>query len=488
MSRAEAQRPFTRRGEYVITFIKEVIHIKKVELSMEQESKYKAIKALVEKKGNKQRVALKLGISVRQVNRLIHVYQEKGKAGFIHGNTGRSPSLKVNEETRVKVVKLYKEKYEGANFRHFTELLDRNEGIHLSDVTVTKLLESEQIFSPKVTKKKKRRVLKQLEAQKAAAKTNKEAAKIQTNIVSLQQAHPRRPRSTYFGELLQMDASPHKYVAEQVWHLHIAVDDCSGTITGAYFDTEETLNGYYHVLYQTLQNYGIPYRFLTDNRSVFVYKKKNSASPDEDAHTQFAYACSQLGISIETTSVPQAKGRVERYNATLQSRLPVELKLAGITTIDAANEFLKSYLKELNMKFALPLDGIKSVFEKQPEPEKTNMILAVLTQRTMDAGNCIRFKNKFYRLLNKAGNPVLYTKGTQVLVIEAFDGNRYCTVGDDIRFMEEVPEHYDKSRDMDPDYELPTPKPRYIPPMNHPWRLSNYLAFRKARHPESETA
>ena len=141
----------------------------------------------------------------------------------------------------------------------------------------------------------------------------------------------------------------------QIWHLHVSIDDSTGTVTGAWFDTQETLNAYYHVLHQTLMNHGIPYKIFTDRRTVFTYKKKNSPSIDEDTYTQFAYACKQLGIQLESSSIPQAKGRVERLNQTLQSRLPVELRLRGITTIDAANEFLNSYIKEFNEKFSLPL-------------------------------------------------------------------------------------------------------------------------------------
>ena len=85
------------------------------------------------------------------------------------------------------------------------------------------------------------------------------------------------------------------------------------------FDTQETLNGYYHVFHQILTTYGIPYKFFTDRRTVFTYKKKNSPSIDEDTYTQFAYACKQLGVELGSSSVPQAKGRVERLNQTLQS-------------------------------------------------------------------------------------------------------------------------------------------------------------------------
>ena len=82
-------------------------------------------------------------------------------------------------------------------------------------------------------------------------------------------------------------------------------------------------------------NHGIPYKIFTDRRTVFTYKKKNSPSIDEDTYTQFAYACKQLGIQLESSGIPQAKkGRVERLNQTLQSRLPVELRLRGITTME----------------------------------------------------------------------------------------------------------------------------------------------------------
>ena len=198
----------------------------------------------------------------------------------------------------------------------------------------------------------------------------KEADAIQTNLVAVEDAHSRRPRSAYFGELLQMDATPHEWIPGEIWHLHLAIDDATSRVVGAYFDTQETLKGYYRVFHQILTTYGIPYKFFTDRRTVFTYKKKNSPSLDEDTYTQFAYACKQLGVELESSSVPQAKGRVERLNQTLQSRLPIELRLAGISTIDAANEFFHSYIKEFNEKFSLPLHGIKPVFEMQPDNEK----------------------------------------------------------------------------------------------------------------------
>lgn len=129
------------------------------------------------------------------------------------------------------------------------------------------------------------------------------------------------------------------------------------------------MKGYYNVYAQILRKYGIPYKFFTDRRTVFTYKKKNAPDIGEDVCTQFAYACKQFGTAIEYSSVPQAKGRVERMFESLQSRLPVELRLAGITDVDAANEFLDHYIDEFNARFALPVNSIKSVFETQPSEE-----------------------------------------------------------------------------------------------------------------------
>jgi hypothetical protein len=450
---------------------------------MDEQKKYEVIKSLADHPdGNKTRAALTLGCTRRHINRMLAGYLHQGKSYFIHGNRGRKPATTIPEETRRQVVDLYRSKYYDANFRHYSELLESHEHIRISESSVAKILESEYILSPKVTKAKQKRIRKELAAKKKAAKTQKEICAIQTNLVAVEDAHSRRPRCAYFGELEQMDATPYEWVPGEIWHLHLAIDDATGTLTGAWFDIQETLDAYYHVFHQILTTYGIPYKFLTDRRTVFTYKKKNSPSVDEDTYTQFAYACKQLGVELESTSVPQAKGRVERLNQTLQSRLPIELRLAGIATIDAANEFLKSYLKEFNEKFALPIQSSKSVFEKQPKDEKINLILAVLTERTIDCGHAIQFKNNHYRLLDSKGHQVHYRKGTKAMVIQAFDSNLFCCVNDrDIYALEPIPQNAEKSKELDPDYQEPTKPKSYIPQMNHPWRRSAFKKFIKTQ-------
>lgn len=153
-----------------------------------------------------------------------------------------------------------------------------------------------------------------------------------------------------------MDGSIHLWFGKKKACLHLAADKATNTIVGAYFDWQETLNGYYHIFKQILENYGIPTKFRTDNRTVFNYQflNEDKRTSDKDVLTQFGYACKHFGINLETTSVSQAKGLIKRDNGTFQDRLVSELRLNNITTIDAANKYLiEVFVPKFNSKFAL---------------------------------------------------------------------------------------------------------------------------------------
>jgi hypothetical protein len=305
----------------------------------------------------------------------------------------------------------------------------------------------------------------------------REEKEIARKLVMIEDAHPRRPRCANFGEELQMDASVFPWFGGLNSQLHAAIDDATGMVTGAYFDWQETLRGYYNVVHQTIIRHGIPYKFRTDRRTVFEYKLTGSARAEEDTCTQFAYACKQLGVHIETTSIPQGKGRIERLFQTLQGRLPILFRLAGVTTIEAANEFLSSYIDEFNAQFALDHHAIPSVFEMQPTEEKINLILAVLTQRTVDAGHSVKFKGTYYKTIGSDAEQVCLAKGTKGLVIKAFDGNMFFSAADKVMALVEIPSHRQASAEFSPDAAPKEKKPPYIPPASHPWRTSTFGNF-----------
>jgi transposase len=450
---------------------------------MNELEKYETIKSLADCDGNKLRAAARLGCTVRTVNRMLAGYKEKGKEHFVHGNRGRKPARTIPDRERQLIADLYRTKYFDANFKHFTELLASEEGICVSAGTTRNILMKERLLSPKATRKTKRRIKKELETKKAAAKTKKEAAAIQNAIISVEDAHPRRPRCVNFGEMLQTDACSHNWFGKEKSTLHIAVDDATGMIVGAFFDAQETLEGYYNVFYQILTDYGIPYMFFTDRRTVFEYKSKAEADkkPETDTFTQFAYACKRLGVEIKTSSVPQAKGRVERMFQTLQGRLPVLMRLAGVTTVERANAFLNHYIKEHNAKFALTSYNIPSVFEKQPDPEKINLTLAVLAPRKVDAGHSVRFENKYFKTVARSGIEACFRKGTDGLVVKAFDKRLFFCVGEEVYALEEIPLHERESKNFGPQKPVEPPKPRYVPPMSHPWKRKSFETYLKSR-------
>lgn len=249
--------------------------IRKVDLNMKENDKYTTIKKLVEINGNKKRAAIRLDCSVRHVNRMVNGYRAKGKEFFIHGNKGRKPINCFSEETRRKIIDLYQTKYHGANFTHYAELLAAYEGISISPSTINTILMAEHILSPKACRVTKKRVkMELLEKQESSNLSTDDKLEIDRSIIAIEDAHPRRPRCAYFGEMIQMDASLHFWFGNTKSQLHIAIDDSTGAIVGGYFDEQETLKGYYNVLNQILVEYGIPYMLFTDRRTVFEYKQK----------------------------------------------------------------------------------------------------------------------------------------------------------------------------------------------------------------------
>ena len=453
--------------------------MRKVVLTMKEQEKYEMIKSVVDHDGNKKRAALALDLTLRTINRLITGYKRFGKEFFSHKNKGRKPIFAITDKDRKRIIGLYNKKYYDASYQFFTELLAREEGIHVSVSTVRNILMSEYILSPIAKKATVRRVKKELEEKISEPISKRKKAVIERKLVDIEDAHPRKPRCANFGEELQMDASQHMWFGNSFSHLHAAIDDATGTLTGAYFDTQETLKGYYNVFSQTLKRHGIPYKFRTDKRTVFEYKRVGATKVEEDVYTQFSYACKQLGVYLDPTSIPQGKARIERFFGTMQRRLPILLRLAGATNIEAANEFLNSYIDEFNTQFALDQNGIPSVFEKQPSDEKINLTLAVLTERTVDEGHSLKFYGKYYRPLMNDGSPVFFTKGTRGLLIKALDGNLFFSAHDMVAALEEIPFREAVSKEFSPKVAPATKekKSRYIPSATHPWRLAGFKKF-----------
>ena len=472
----------------------EVEEMKEVKLRMNEQEKYEVIKELVDHNGNKNRASQKLGLSRRQIDRLIIIYKEKGKSGFIHGNRSKKPVNTLDKSISEDIILLYKNKYYDFNFSHFKEFLKKDENIDVSYDFIYKNLTKAGILSPKARKKTKREYAKKKLLQEKKinlAMSDEQIEHIVNHEIALEDSHPRGEKPKYFGEIIEQDGSIHLWFGETKTCLHLAIDKATSTIVGAHFDKQETLNGYYHVLYQILTNYGIPYKFITDNRTVFNYMSLNpdKRTSDKDVLTQYGYACKQLGIELETTSVSQAKGLIERTNGTFQGRLVQELRLNNITTIDKANEYLINvFVPYFNQKFALDYKKFESVFESSPSLEKINYTLAILTPRKIDNGNAIKFKNKYYQPYIDNELKCFLPK-TECLVIETFNGNLFVTIDENVYNLKELERNQRFSKEFDQeDNNQIKEKNIYRPPMSHPFKLQSFLRQMEKSHKQHQYA
>ena len=469
-----------------------VMNMRKVELRMNEQMKYEVIKDLVDHNGNKNKASRKLGLSRRQIDRLIVKYQENGKSAFVHGNRSRKPVSTLDKAISEDIILLYKNKYQGWNFKHFHEWLVEKENVKVSYKFVYNVLTKEGILSPKARKKTKREFAKKKLLQEKKINLAMSEEQIETIIsheIALEDSHPRGEKPKYFGEIIEQDGSIHNWFGERKACLHLAIDKATSTIVGAYFDTQETLNGYYHVLYQILTNYGIPYKFFTDNRTVFNYMSLNpdKRTSDKDVLTQYGYACKQLGIELETSSVSQAKGLIERTNGTFQGRLVNELKLHGITTMEEANKYLLDvFVPDFNRRFAMDYSKFQSVFETSPSKEKINYTLAVLTPRKIDNGNSIKYYGKYYQpYLN--GELKCFMPKTECLVIKAFNGELLVTIDEQVFELKELSRNKKISKEFDEVIEKKEKK-KYIPPMSHPWKLASFKKQQQKSHYQHQYA
>ncbi|MDF9867853.1 transposase [Bacilli bacterium PM5-3] len=446
--------------------------MKGVILTVNENKKYKCIKSLVDNNGNKYRASVELGVSPRTINRYIKKYKQFGKAAFRHKAHDLKPANTIDENIKQTIIELFNTKYTGFNFKHFNEFLNSNENIIISYSALYNLLTNAGFISKKARRKTKRNH----KSNKSIIKLDSVSDEVITidNEIPIHDCHPRQERAKYFGEIIQMDASQHLWFGDTKAHLHLAIDDATGKILSAFFDKQETLKGYYTLLYQILLNYGIPYMFLTDNRTIFNYNSLKYKKLDKDTFTQFSFACSLLGTDIETTSIPQSKGKVERSFNTHQDRLISELNLMNITTIEEANMFLEPYIEKHNKLFSLPINNIKSVFEKQPNIDEINCILATRYERTIDKGNSIKFFNKYYQPYDKSKLITLAPK-SKCMVIKSFDGTLYLECGTKTYQLFEVKKNKEISKRIDTakcNIEEVNKSKAHTPNADHTWKHS----------------
>lgn len=280
-----------------------------------------------------------------------------------------------------------------------------------------------------------------------------------------------RERRAHFGELVQLDGSHHRWFEARAGKccLMNMVDDARGT-TLSLLAEEETIFAAMSLLWQWIDRYGIPQSLYTDKKNVYVVDEKTrqiAADSGLEVLTQFGRACRQLGIEIITAHSPAAKGRVERNHSTYQDRLVKELRLAGISTIEAANEFLQGgYCDQLNEKFAVAPRSAAD-YHRSARGYDLASIFCIEEERAVTADLIVRFANQYYQLqpLHKAA----IGKGA-VRVQRYLNGELHFRYGErelQYTLLPERPQPAVKQKLRKRAVDL---REKYVPPTGHVWR------------------
>lgn len=346
----------------------------RISLTREELKRYTVVKQVMDQILTTKEAAQLLGVSSRQVFRLKNKVIQKGEEGVIHCNRGRQPAHALSNQLKEKVVSfLTSETYHNCNDYHLADLLTQYEGIDISPSTVRRIRQGAQIKP----KKKRRR----------------------------QQAHRPRERRPQAGALIQMDASPHRWLEDRAepMSLHAAIDDATGKIVAAVFRSQEDLKGYFMITQQLIEQEGIPMSLYSDRHSIFKSRNETQTVEQELAGepvplTQFGEALKELGITHTKAMTPQAKGRVERLFQTLQDRWVIELRIRNINTIEEANQILPALIDHHNQQFEVEPRESESAFVPLGEGQSLERILCYREKRTLGSGETIAFQGKTYKI------------------------------------------------------------------------------------------
>lgn len=379
-----------------------------------------------------------LGISYRQAKRTWARYQEQGDAGLTHRLRGRASNRHVPPIRKEQALELYREKYAGYGPTLAAECLDRDDGLVVPVSTLRSWLSSAELWRPQRRRKLHRR---------------------------------RRPRREHYGELLQMDGSHHDWFEGRrgTAVLMVMIDDATGRIFARFFENES-----WHSAAATLRRYtgrhGLPRALYVDRHGI--YRADWEPTPDQlfagiDPKTQFGRAMHELDVELIQAHSPQAKGRVERVNRTLQDRLVKELARAGISDLEGANRFLEeTYLSRFNQQFGRSA-AKEADLHRAMTDEGLLRVLSLQEDRVVQPDWTVRWHNGFLQLPRAAAEHV--QPGQRVVVSEQLDGRLRIFVGEtELAWstVRDAPAPLPPREPQGPTGSSQGQKPR----ANHPWR------------------
>ena len=331
-----------------------------------------------------------LAVSVRQIKRILRRYRTLGLPGLISKKRGRVSNRRVDETIRTTAIKMIGEHYRDFGPTLAAEKLAELHDIHLSVETVRQIMIAASYWKPR----------------KGA-------------VICV---HPMRERRARLGELVQIDGSPHDWFEGRADRctLLVFIDDATGKLLQLRFAPTETTLGYMHTLHDHIVAHGLPVALYSDKHSIF---RINAKGADPESETQFGRATRELGIECIHANSPQAKGRVERANQTLQDRLPKEMRLAGISDIAGANNWLSGFVAGFNRRFAvIPKDAADAHTAYPGSADELTNILSVQIAKTLSKN--LSFQHECNLIQVKISGTGLAMRGAKVTLHDHFDGTR----------------------------------------------------------------
>lgn len=340
---------------------------------------------LMEGKLDQAGAAARLGISVRQIKRLKRRLLDEGAPGLLSKKRGMPSNRRTSPELMGKAITLIKERYADFGPTLACEKLNELHDIKLSVETVRQAMVGAGLWRAK---------------RGAGAKTH-----------AMRDRRPRR------GELIQIDGSPHDWFEGRAARccLLVFIDDATGELMALRFVNTETTLGYMGLLEEYIGAHGLPAALYSDRHSIFRVNKGDDKDAS-DHQTQFARALEQLGIEGIQANSPQAKGRVERANQTLQDRLVKEMRLQGINSQECANAWLPQFIRAFNRRFAV----VPSMPEDANVPytgtdEALRRILSIHTTRRLSKNLSCQFDGLLYQVQTTGQG--LGLRGAEVTIV-----------------------------------------------------------------------
>lgn len=404
-----------------------------IKMSLKEVRRLKVIQEALEGRITQRQAALMVGLSERQVRRLVRALRAEGERGIVHGLRGRPSNRKVPEGLKDKILKLYKTKYPDFGPTLASEKLFELEDIRLSAETLRKWLVEAGLWQGR----RKRSVHRSWRARKGC-----------------------------FGEMVQMDGSHHDWLEGRGPGLVLMgyIDDATNNVFGRFYGHEGTIPAM-DSFKRYARKCGLPLSVYLDRHTTYKSTRKKLTEWEEleglEPMSQFERALSELGVEVIHAYSPQAKGRVERLFRTLQDRLVKEMRLKGIKTKEEANKFLSNYLPQFNRMFRVSPANDADAHLRLPKHLDLDSYLCKKTERSLRKDNTVTHNKRLFQIEDKAAVK-------KVTVEERVDGTLLITGnGASLRY-KEIMKRPKKEQAAAVDKRKFHRPP--VPGKDHPWR------------------